>query len=174
MGRRGTVPHVLHLGTRQGRGQLHTSVSLRLVRRLGGPLSQSGVEEDLGAAGNLTQDHPAHIQSLYRLSYPGTDEIRSRFSLMLLRILHLILTFISTEKKMMVFIQLRCTGVKSQVFALISGVRGMKWRRFQMEQVVPTINRKLPPQGKQNYGSVFIYTIIHRKFCIFHSLIFFM
>jgi len=52
---------------------------------------------------------------------------------MLLRIFHLILMFMSIEKKMMVFIQQQCSGVKSQVFALISGAKGMKWRRFHME-----------------------------------------
>jgi hypothetical protein len=63
-------------------------------------------------------------------------------------ILLLILMFISIEKKMMVFIQLQCSGVKTQVFTLISGAKGIKWRKFQMELVVPTINRKLKPQGK--------------------------
>ena len=33
---------------------------------------------DLGTAGNLSQDYPAHAQSLYQLSYLGSYEIRSR------------------------------------------------------------------------------------------------
>jgi len=38
---------------------------------------------------------------------------------------------------------------------------------------VLTINRKLTPQGKQNYGSVLIYRIIPRRFCIFESINFY-
>jgi hypothetical protein len=49
---------------------------------------------------------------------------------------------------MTAFIQLQYSGVKMLGFVSISGVKGMQWRRFHMESVVHTTNRKLTLQGE--------------------------
>lgn len=48
---------------------------------------------------------------------------------------------------MMVFIKIKCNGVKLKVLELIYGEKGIKWRRLNMEQVVNNIKRKLKKKG---------------------------
>ena len=71
-------------------GQRHTPAALPpgktpypLYERLGGPQVQAwtGVE-NLASTGIRSPDLPAHSESLYRLSYPGSKQLRYSYVLL--------------------------------------------------------------------------------------------